>query len=484
MAYHSKPVKGKLPPANMPVLEDIGVRPGNVIYPTFYEKYNCEVTPYHRDFRKNECCIEVANGRAYRHPEYAAEISGDITDTEAKNVNFHIEMPEIGGFLVRGKSRYLIENSRFTAVGNGRNDFIGNGALAMVDENAQLIIRNCDFETTGCIRPCTAAGLNAMLKVYESRLKTNGGEWPEGYNEGIFSYREGNLGHKRGKDDDNIMGMGGNCRPHMSLNSSKSYFYDCEVISDGWAALSTDAVCDNLYLEANRCKLTVLTNGYATWSDTGSRVVFNDCDINCYSIICTVTGEASVELNGCRSRSGKYGCNMGTNSNDAHCCLGDLRVRGGVFSAGREAVRVFSQNAYILFDGVDLNCDTGMLIHSMLAPNPRTSKVKEGEEVYGIKAVLKDMILNGSIVHDDPHRTMAVSIINTSIYGKIKDAYISLDNRSRWFASEDSNVGLVGLIKPEQIDAPAAVTVTAVPAGGCVLSGEYALASGGKLIVG
>ena len=483
MPYFSKPVKGKLPPAGMPVLGDIGVRPGNIIMPTFFEKYNREITPYHREFRNNECSVEVANGRAYRRPEYAAEISGEITDTEARNVNYHTKTPELGGFLVRGISRYLISNSKFIAIGNGRNDYTGNGALAMADENAQLTIRNCDFETTGCIRPCTAAGLNAMLKVYESRLKTNGGDWPEGYKETGSGYREGNLGRQRGKDDD-FTGTGGNSRPHMSLNSSKSYFYDCEVVSDGWAALSTDAVSDNLYLEANRCKFNVLHSGYATWSDTGARVVFNDCVINCFSLICTVTGEASVDLNGCRSRSGKYGCNMGTNANDAHCCLGDLRVRGGVFSASREAVRIFSQNAHIEFDGVDLNCDSGMLIHSMLAPNPRSSKVEEGEEVYGIKVVLKDMSLSGNIIHDDPHRTMSVSFINSSIRGKIRDAYVSLDKGSRWFASEDSSVGLVGGIKAEQINAPAGVTITAVPAGGCPLSGEYTLTSGGKLIVG
>ncbi len=482
MTHFSKPEKGRTPPSGMPVRGDIGVRPGNIIIPSYREMYGADVTPFHRNFRVNEAAVEIAGGRAFRHLEYKASISGEIGDAEARGVTFRTDTPELCGFLVRTNSRYAITDSVFTAFGNGRNDFIGNGALLMTDDFAQAVVRGCSFETTGCVRPCTAAGLESVLKVYESKLKANGGEHPPGYVDTFQYGLEGGLGHIRG-DEDNFTGMGGNSRPHMSLNNSRSYFYDCEVVSDGWAALSTDSVHGRLYLEANRCSMKVLHNGYSTWSDTGSTVVYNDCDVNCASLLYVITGEASITVNNCRSRSGRYGVNMQTNANDSSCCLGELSVNGGSFSTGRECVRVFSQNAYIQFNGVELHSDKGVLLHSMVNPRPRTAAVREDELVYGIKAVFSEMDMDGDILHEDPHRTMALTLISSSLRGRVCDAYISLLEGSHWFATGDSFVGIVGDAKLSQFDAPAGVTINAVGAGACTLCGEFSLPSGGKLVV-
>jgi hypothetical protein len=277
--------------------------------------------------------------------------------------------------------------------------------------------------------------------------------------------------------------MGGNCRPHMSLNNSKVYFYDSEVVSDGWAALSTDSVHGRLYLEANRCSLRLLHNGYSSWSDTGASVVYNDCDVDCAALLYVVTGEASITLNRCRSRSGRYGVNMTTNSNDASDCIGKFAVNGGSFHTGREVIRTYSQNAYIQFDGVDLTSEKGVLLRSALNERPRTAVVREDELVYGIKAVYRNMDISGDILHEDPTRTMAVTLIGTGLHGRIQDAYLSLQQDSRWFATADSFVGLVGDVKLSQLDAADGVVINAVGTD-CPLHGSYALPSGGKLVIG
>ncbi len=482
MAYFFKPEKNRIPPSGMPKIGDVGVRPGNVILPSYYDMYCSEVPLYHRNFRMNQAVVEVArkDTKAYIHPEFKAELSGDISDTEARNVKFYTETPELGGFLIRTNAHYAIYDSDFKAFGNGRNDFIGNGALVMTDDYAQAVIRNCTFETTGCVRPCTAAGLKSVMKVYESRLVTNGGEWPPDYKFG-FAYDEGTFGHKRG-DDDNGTGMGGNCRPHMSLNSSKAYFYDSEVISDGWAALSTDSVHGDLYLEANRCHLKLLHNGYSSWSDTGATVVYNDCDVDCAALLYVVTGEASITINNSRSKSGRYGVNMSTNANDKPTTLGQFCVNGGSFHTGREVIRISSQNAYITFDGVDLKTDNGILLHSKLNEHPRTAYPREDEPVYGVKAVYRNMDIAGDIIHEDPNRTMAITLIGTVLHGRIQDAYLALEKDSRWYATADSFVGLVGDVKLSQIDASDGVVINAVGAD-CPLHGTYNLPSGGKLVI-
>ena len=79
-------------------------------------------------------------------------------------------------------------------------------------------------------------------------------------------------------------------------------------------------------------------------------------------------------------------------------------------------------------------------------------------------------------------RTMNVTIQNATLKGVIADAYISLEG-SKWYATGDSTVALMGAVEASQIDAPAGVTVDAMAGEGCALSGEYALASGGKLMV-
>ena len=101
---------------------------------------------------------------------------------------------------------------------------------------------------------------------------------------------------------------------------------------------------------------------------------------------------------------------------------------------------------------------------------------------YGVNAVIANGDYAGDIVNDDTDRTMNVSILNATVKGVITDAYIKLEG-SRWTATGDSSVCLVGETKAEQLDAPAGVTITAKAGEGCGLSGEYALPSGGKLIV-
>jgi len=481
MAYFSKPEKGRMPPSGFPEPGDIGIRPYNVIKPSYKEQYDLEISPYHRNFRNNLSVVEVAGGKAYAHPEHGIEFTGEVTDSYARNVDMFVNKPELGGFLARTNSRYSIYDSNLRAEGNGRNDFIGNGALLMADDDAQLLIKGCKLETTGCVRPCTAAGLRAYMKVYETSIKTNGSPFPEWYTP-RFAYGEGTLGHAFEGGDD-FTGMGGNCRPHMSLNDSKSYFYDCDIVSSGWAALSTDSVHGNLYLEANRCNMKVIHHGYATWADTGSRVVFNNCNIDNYSLLCAVVGEAEVLLNHCDSVSGMYGANFTTNSNDATCCLGTLRVVGGRFVTGREAVRTMSQNAYLDFDSVELVSGSGVLLRSMEAARRRRPLQSEEEEMYGVRAVYSNMDMAGDILHEDPNCTMAVSLINTHLKGTVRDAYLSLRKGSTWYATANSSVGLPADTDISKIDAPAGVTIEAVAIEDSPIVGEHTLKSGGKLIV-
>jgi len=74
---------------------------------------------------------------------------------------------------------------------------------------------------------------------------------------------------------------------------------------------------------------------------------------------------------------------------------------------------------------------------------------------------------------------MTVYLESATLKGAIKDAQISINQRSKWIATADSNVTIVGSVDVSQIDAPAGVTITAVAGE----SGTHKLAGGGTLIL-
>ena len=90
------------------------------------------------------------------------------------------------------------------------------------------------------------------------------------------------------------------------------------------------------------------------------------------------------------------------------------------------------------------------------------------------------MELCGDILHEDTNRQMAVTLKHATVKGAIRDAFVTMDIASRWYATADSNVKLVGSVTADQLDAPEGVTIYAESEAE-LNSGM--LASGGKLVV-
>ena len=74
---------------------------------------------------------------------------------------------------------------------------------------------------------------------------------------------------------------------------------------------------------------------------------------------------------------------------------------------------------------------------------------------------------------------MTIYLEGTTLKGAIKDASIKLNRLSKWTATADSNVTIIGDVEVSQIDAPASVTITAIAS----QSGTYKLASCGTLVL-
>jgi hypothetical protein len=105
--------------------------------------------------------------------------------------------------------------------------------------------------------------------------------------------------------------------------------------------------------------------------------------------------------------------------------------------------------------------------------------VPDGIKVYGVHATFKDMDISGDIIHGDPARVLSVDLKSTRLSGAINGAYVTLDEASKWTATGNSSITIVGSFNGSQIDAPAGVTITALAG----QSGTYKVASGGTLIL-
>lgn len=67
--------------------------------------------------------------------------------------------------------------------------------------------------------------------------------------------------------------------------------------------------------------------------------------------------------------------------------------------------------------------------------------------------------------------------------GALKNVYLTMDHASKWTATGDSTVVLMGDIQPEQMDGSGMISIHAYAGDGCRLSGTYTLESVGKQLI-
>jgi len=393
--------------------------------------------------------------------------AGKVGDALASGVKINAKEGNIGGVFVKGLgSEYTLANANIELSGNGSFGLAGPGSGASAEDYATLIIRDSTITTSGENRNATAAQNHSILKVYNSTLTANGVPF------------EPDITNSEQKKQ---LEIDGNSRTHVTLSNSYSYFYYCTVIANGWAALSTDGAEGFVYLEANNCTVKTIKAGYGTYADMGCHVYINNSDFDVASMAGIMAGNADITFKDTKAKCGTYFAlihNIGTPDE-----YSALTVTGGEISTKSPVVLIKSANADISFTGVNITSESGVLLKSAISVDPQSAKTAntKAQEVYGIHATFKDMYVEGDIDHsaDKEHRNMTVYLESTTLKGAIKDAQISINPRSKWVATADSNVTIIGDINVSQIDAPAGVTISAV----ADQSGTFKLISGGSLIL-
>ena len=417
--------------------------------------------------------IYIEDGEYSSAKSTPSTVSGGVVGNAlAQNVTISSDEESFNGLYVTGAdSSYTFLNSEIDLSGNGSNDFDGTGAGAMAYDGATLVLRNVDITTNGCIRSAVTVTESSTLKVYDSVLTANGGTLPSDY---VTKIGPGMMEPPSG------LGISGTCRCCLTMGNSSSYFYDSTITANGWGALSTDSAAGYVYMEANNCKVRTVEDGYCAYADNGCHDVFNSCEIDSAAMAIIMAGVCSAVYTNTDATCGTYFAMihnvMGQTSE-----IASLTVTGGTIETEKASFYVKSANTDIIVNGTEITSDT--LLQTIINSDTNRTVVPAGEVVHGVHATFKNTTLKGAILHEDTERTTTVSLVSSTLAGKIQDAIISIDSDSKWTATANSVVTL-GSASLSCIDAASGITITAAIGTDCTLSsGTYTLASGGTLVL-
>jgi hypothetical protein len=396
---------------------------------------------------------------------------GKVDSASAAGVTILSANDSLNGVYVTGReSRYTLADARIDLSGSGSDDMSGIAAAALVGGGGTLTLKHVKITTNGVISSDASATDHSTLKVYDSILIAHGGTLPQAY---VRKIGPGMM------EPPAPLGISGTARASVTTDHSESYFYRSTIIADGWGALSTDMANGHVYLEANECNIRTLNSGYGTYADVGAKVVINRSRLDVASYLGIIAGDGSVLLNHVAGRSRGIGVMV----HDVHgktSDIGRLEIDGGKLVTGKAVILVKSANADITLDGAALASDSGVLIQSTLNEDSNATKV-DGQTVAGIRATLKHMSVAGDIRHQDPDRTMAISLVGTRLRGAIEHASLSLDAASSWTATANSTIILAGAVNVAQINAARGVTIAAAVGSESTLTGSYRVSGGGTL---
>ena len=362
-------------------------------------------------------------------------LSGLITAEAAENLKLRLDAPAVNGIYITGNCFYSIRNGDMELRGDCINDFAGNGAAVQVMKHARAVVENSRITTSGVLRSCLAADEYSTLEVNDCELICEGGVPAPDHPAWAIPAGPGMI-----KAPD-VMKCKGHSRLALTMGNAHAYYNRCRIVSDGWAALSTDASWGDTYLEANHCDITLKNAGYATFSDDGAMVVLNDCTVRTPSHGGMICGKAILAFQKCRISAGANAAWMfavqGLNGSQ----IANLSIYQSEIETAEDTLLVTGTNAHIEVRASKLHAKNGIILHGKRnQEDPMTTRVTPGEPLYGIKAIFTDMDVDGSFLHEDPDRAMALFYTHAHIRGAINGATVKMDPASTWFSPENSAV--------------------------------------------
>ena len=219
----------------------------------------------------------------------------------AENLDVKIDGGHFNGIFIDNGTEYKINDSKFTAKGNGADDLSGWAAVLMADNKSDLEVDNCYIETEGALRVALYVDNTAIAKIKNSVLYSQecGGSCED--------FRS--LVPAMMKRVPFALGMDGNVRTLNVMADGQGKFDNCVIVSTGWGAISTDSgtaydICGTYALDVENTLsgigylevaqpgkqytatkeingvtwgFTVNGSGYVTYADSGVHNRYKNC---------------------------------------------------------------------------------------------------------------------------------------------------------------------------------------------------------------
>ena len=380
-----------------------------------------------------------------------AEFSGRVTETGAiLGFTMDSDQKERNAIVLEGGTS-VIQHANIHLSGPGCSDFTCKGAAVLAEEGAKVDLRDSTIVTHGATRSATIATSGAILRVCDATLKTYGGPLPEGY---VPVIGPGMM------EPPAPLGLGGNCRTHLSMDNSESYFQNCTIYAEAWAALSTDSSGGYVYLEAKDSRIDVGGNGYVIYADNGCHVVLERCQISSGNVFGIQDGNSSIKMREVTGSCRGYGFLIHGGMTDLED-IGTIRLQDCDLTSHGPMLRCKSTNVDMYFKNCRFTCTDGIILETKLTDDEFYYQTRSHTpDDYGVQATFEDMELFGDLLCEDPERKNCLNFVNTSLTGGISGSpLLQLTEGSTWVATKDSSVTLIGTA--DGIDAAAGVTITA-----------------------
>ena len=419
------------------------------------------------DVKGAEPAISVTDGQVEIQPDLQGNIYGaEFDENICRDLKIVSYDGLCGGISVEGAgSNYTVEDAVIHLSGDGAG-VGGKSAGASVANHGTLTLNRVNISMSGTSRTATSAYGNAVLRVNNSTLISHGSPYGADVPCEVTTVTP-----------PRILEIEGNCRTHCTSGNSASYFKNSTILTDGWAALSTDMSAGYVYLEAENCRVVATKSGYGVYADYFCHDLIRNCDFDVACMAAILGGNADVTFRDSRLKCGSYLALM-------HCVMGSYKEVGKLVvencdvTTEQAVVKVKSQNVIVRLKNSNIVSSSGVLLETTVNDDPVATRVL-GRKVYGDHVYLTDMDITGDVIHNDPERDAYVYLQSSVLRGAVKHAMMVLDPGSKWIATGDSDVILGSDVDTAQIDAAEGITIHAK----CGDTGSYTLASGGKLIM-
>ena len=419
-------------------------------------------------------------GKEYVAGKYKANVSADAKGVKISNLNFSTDDYTVNGIAITGEKSFVtVENAKMH-LGVTKESSANPGAALIIDEKATVYLNNSDLTVDGA---GGQAGRYVTFNPGGTLIVNNSKVTQTGPNQFTSKIAE--------PFSNDALLISGNARANMSTGTSKTYYFNSTVTTEGWASLSTDSG-RGVELYAYNTKAIAQNGGYGNYADWGCRVFLygSNEDAAEIGVIIANSGEMNV-ADGASAPAEIMKYNLGKTTTAGSVITGGrnaimihtpdmqgvglaaadngfLNVKNSTLATSKSLkttrdyaahlskavdayinytmgadILVKSTSAAITLENTKFETFSGVAVMSVLNSDSMGNFLKDegdGAKVKPIAVSMKNMSVTGDIKHMDYQRIMTLSLENVALKGAVVSGTVEEWNKL-WtaFPKKDCN---------------------------------------------